>query len=457
MTITTAFGNIFSNITNLLGFNTDYFFESQSRLIGQKGAIYLDIEEPYKIFNENPSVNQVIRKKSNMFANMELKLVDKNGELIEDADFQTFFSNPNIYQSLNSFLRSYIEQKDVYGNSFIYKNQSSTLQKYPTSLTCLSPRYLKPILTGKVFDQVSMKDVVSKYELINYNENSVQYFDTDTILWIRNTDLDNPLVGVSPLKSLKYPITNTKLAYDYLNAISGEKGAIGILSDDNRSPMGGMPLRDEEKANIENSYSNSYGVRKGQRKVIVTKSALKWQPMTYPTRDLLLLEQIDEYFLTIIDHFGLNVNLFSSKSQTYENIKNSIIQVYQDTIIPEADQFCQDLTKFLNIQNGNKIVPSYAHVSILQDNNNVSDNLVQLVQANILTPAQAQNILQTEQGVEIPENVQTSNVADRLSNLSPIVANNMLSNLTVNEIRSLIGLPPVANGDTIQQNNTSTF
>ena len=449
MNFISQFGNYFNN---LFANNEKYFFNSQnSRIIGTEGAVYLDVEQPYKIFNENPSVNQVIRKKSAMFSNMELKLVDKEGNVITDPIFDNFINNINIYQGLNSFLKTYIEQKDVYGNVFIYKNKPSNIQTYPTSVNLISARYLKPVLTGKVFDQVSLESVIKNYELYNVNGIINKTFEQDEILWLRNTDIDDPLVGVSPLKSLKYPITNTKYAYDYLNSISSKKGAIGILSDNNKSPMGGMPLKSEEKAKIENAYIDDYGVEDGKRKVIVTQSALQWQPMTYPTRDLLLLEQIDAYFLTIIDHFGLNVNIFSSKSQTFENVKNSLIQVYQDTIIPEAYLFCQEFTKFLGLQNGQKIVPSFEHVKILQDNS-IVESITQLVQTNILTPLQAQEILKNSNNVAI-DNTGNS-ILDRLNGLSPIVANNMLANLTPNEVRKLVGLPAVDGGDVIPAPST---
>lgn len=449
MNFISQFGNYFNN---LFANNEKYFFNSQnSRIVGTEGAVYLDVEQPYKIFNENPSVNQVIRKKSAMFSNMELKLVDKEGNVISDSNFDNFINNINIYQGLNSFLKTYIEQKDVYGNVFIYKNKPSNIQTYPTSVNLISARYLKPVLTGKVFDQVSLESVIKNYELYNVNGIINKTFEQDEILWLRNTDIDDPLVGVSPLKSLKYPITNTKYAYDYLNSISSKKGAIGILSDNNKSPMGGMPLKSEEKAKIENAYIDDYGVEDGKRKVIVSQSALQWQPMTYPTRDLLLLEQIDAYFLTIIDHFGMNANIFSNKNQTFENVKNAIIQVYQDTIIPEADLFCQEFTKFLGLQNGQKIVPSFEHVKILQDNS-IVESITQLVQTNILTPLQAQEILKNSNNIAI-DNTGNS-ILDRLNGLSPIVANNMLANLTPNEVRKLVGLPAVEGGDVIPAPST---
>ncbi len=42
-----------------------------------------------------------------------------------------------------------------------------------------------------------------------------------------------------------------------------------------------------------------------------------------------------------------------------------------------------------------------------------------------------------------------SNLNDAINSLSPLVANNVLSNMTINEKRQLAGLPPIANGDNL--------
>ncbi len=53
-------------------------------------------------------------------------------------------------------------------------------------------------------------------------------------------------------------------------------------------------------------------------------------------------------------------------------------------------------------------------------------------------------------GIEIEAS--TSNaIVDKLTELSPLIANNMLHNLTINEVRGLIGLPPIVGGDMLQQ------
>ncbi len=461
--------NIMDSVKGFFGLKSDkYFFSTtNSYRIGQSGPVYLDTAAPKKIFDELPQVNQVIRKKSAMFANMKLVLVDKDGKKVEDPELYKLLENPNPLQSQNEFLKTYLEQKDVYGNQFIYKSVASTLQKYPTSLSPISPAYITPDLTGKLYDQTEMSGIVKQYNKTNMGNAATGFFETKDILWSRIPDLDNPLIGVSPLKSLKYPITNTKYAYDYLNIISNEKGAIGILSTNtNKDSFGAIPMTNEEKKRIEAQFQQDYGIGqdstgRDKQRVMLTEASLNWQPMTYGTKDLLLLEQIDANFLTIIDHFGLNVNIFSSKNQTYENVKNAIIQCYQDTIFPEADQFTQSLTKFLNVPVGYKIVADYTHVQILKQDETAADfktkaeAIAQLVSSNIITPLQAQEIMKNEMRIELEK--ADKSTMDKMNLISPLVANALLQKFTPNEARELVGLPKIAGGDVIAPPSYSGF
>lgn len=379
------------------------YFYKNSYLLGQKGALWIEVDKPYILYNEIPQLKAVIDRKASMFANMELKLIDKNtGEVIEDKDLIKLIDNPNPLQSQNDWLRQFKMQEQVYGNQFIYKNKPSRLTKYPVTLFNISPRYVKPYSSGKIWDQVNMVDIILKYEY--YELGKERDFKTEEILYSRLNDLDNPIIGCSPILSLKFPLTNTKLAYEYRNVIMSEKGAIGLLANESKDSMGSVPLTTEEKTRIESQYRNDYGIGLDQKKILITDASLKWTPMTYPTKDLLLFEEVDANHITIVDHFGLNINMFSSKNATFENVKNSIIQVYQDTIIPEADQFTQNLGKFIGIPENTKLIASYEHLSILKENKqkgmaaiqSMIQALNQAVQSGLLSAAQAQIIIQNE-------------------------------------------------------------
>jgi hypothetical protein len=459
--------NLIDNLLSRLGYSRQtlikQYFNRRNFLLGQKGAMYLDVEAPYELYNTIPELRTTIDKIATMTSNMVIKYRNKNtGEIIDlPEDLNRLIQNPNVMQSMNDWIFNYISQKLVYGNQFMYKNKPTRLSKYPASLINISPRYIKPFLSGKYMMQMDIKDIVLYYE---YTENSkVQKIETDLILWTKIEDLDNPLNGTSPIKSLKYPLSNTKLAYDYLNSISGEKGAIGMLSGDNKDGMGTIPLTPEQRRDIEEQHRRDYGVDESQGKILMPEIPMKWTPFSYPTKDLLLLEQISANFKTILDIFGVNPNIFINS--TYENLKHGLVMTYQDTIFTHADAFTQSLTKFLMIEPGFELVADYSHVAILKTDEKEEtanlktkiDAIVQLRNSNIITSVQAAEILNQLTMVDIPKIDNT--VSEKINLFSPLVSTKVLETMTTNERRDLAGLPSVQNGDTIptQQVNNGGF
>lgn len=393
-------------------YSKDGFYRRNSYMIGQKGAVWLDVAKPYELYNTIPQLKGVIDRKASMFANMELKLVDKKTlKEIPDEEFHKLITNPNPLQSMNDWLRNFKQQEQVYGNQFIYKNKPSAILKYPATLTNISPRFMRPVLTGKVFDQVKVEDIISGYEYNDMTSGIKTYKSTD-VIYSKLNDIDNPIIGMSPLISLRFPLTNTKLSYQYRNVIMGETGAVGILSNQPTKDMGGgsVPLRPEEKKRIQDEYLNRFGVQDGKQRVLLTEANLKWDPMYYPSKEMMLLEEVDANTLTIIDHFGLNKNLFSIGNATYENVKHGLKLCYQDTIQPEADQFAQKLQAELNINPRYKLIASYEHISILKEDEQqkattfktIADALAELVASQIISVKEANKIILTQLG-EISE------------------------------------------------------
>jgi hypothetical protein len=384
------------------------YFNGRVDMNINKGQVYINALVPYKIYNSIPQFKIPVDKLASMFSNGVFKYqkIGSDEFLPMPPEMAKLLEKPNILQGQNPFLNQYYRQLKVYGNQFIYKSTPSPLSKVPTSLKNISPALLKPVLTGKYFDQVSIEGVISKYE---YTENgTVKPFEVNSVLWSKVDDLDNPLIGISPLVGLEFPTSNTELAYKYLNCISGERGALGILS---RTPlkdsMGALPATPEEIKEKEELYRRNHGVDDNQMKTIITNSPLTYTPMSYPTRDLLLPEQIDANGMTILDALGVNRNLFSGS--TYENLKHGLISTHNDTIVPDADGFAQNLSKFIGVPEGYRLVLDYSHLPYLQADktqeattlNSVSAALNSLVTSQIITPQQANAILINQFGVSL--------------------------------------------------------
>ena len=440
------------------------YFDSRINYQISKGEIYINTQVPYDLYNTIPQLRTPVDKLGAMFANGKFMLQKMGStELLPlPHDVAKLLENPNILQGQNPFLKQYLTQLIVYGNQFIYKNSASRLSTTPQSLLNISSANIKPKLTGKLFDQVSIEGIVSNYE---YDENGTKKtFEVNQILWSKISDLDNNLIGFSPLQAMKYPLSNTVAASQYLNCISTEKGAIGILSSQSKDAMGTIPMTEDEKKAIESTYRNDNGIEDNQKKIHITNGQVMWSPMSYPTKDLLLMEQIEANFITILNVLGVNQNLFINS--TYENLKHGLIQTHNDTVVPYADGFTQALSTFIGIDKGSRLVLDYSHLPYLQTDKKqeaetikiISDSLTELVNAGIVSNEAAQQIIANTLNTTVEDLQFKGNpLTKELSKLSPLVANNVLSKFTDNEARSLVNLPRVDGGDVIAPPKTGGF
>lgn len=384
-----------------------HYFDNRINYQISKGEVYIDTDVPYDLYNTIPQLRTPVDKLAAMFSNGVFKYQKVGSDKFDvmPTDIAKLLENPNVLQGQNPFLNQYLRQLIVYGNQFIYKNSASKITTTPQCLINVSPANIKPKLTGKLFDQTTMDGIVKGFE---YNENgNVKPFETNQILWSKISDLDNNLIGYSPLKAMKYPLSNTVAAYQYLNCISTEKGGIGVLSSQSKDAMGALPMTAEEKKELEATYRAENGIEDNQKKIHITTGSVTWSPMSYPTRDLLLMEQIDANFLAILNVLGVNQNLFVNS--TYENLKNGLIQTHNDTVVVYADGFTQALGKFIGVKEGYRLALDYSHLPYLQTDkktdadtfNVVSTGLSTLVTGGIITNVQANAIMTNQFGIKL--------------------------------------------------------
>ena len=128
--------------------------------------------------------------------------------------------------------------------------------------------------------------------------------------------------------------------------------------------MGGaIPMTPEEKKTIQKDW-----YKRSKDELIITESNVDWKPMSFPTKDLMLFEELSADKLAIIDAFGLNANLFSSeRGATFNNVKESIKMVYTDTIIPEAQSMYNSMMKQWGLSGDYYLKADFSHLASLQE------------------------------------------------------------------------------------------
>jgi hypothetical protein len=128
--------------------------------------------------------------------------------------------------------------------------------------------------------------------------------------------------------------------------------------------MGGaIVMTPEEKKALQKDWYN-----RQKDDLIITEADLNWTPMSFPTRDLMLFEELNADKLALIDAFGLNANIFSSeKGSTFSNVRDSVRMVYTDTIIPETQQMYDTIMHQFGLsQQGYFLKAQFDHLPVMQ-------------------------------------------------------------------------------------------
>lgn len=331
------------------------------------------------IFQSTGLLQIIINKKASMKASGRWREMERQSDgtskEIHNSPWVKLLNKPNIMQSKDEFLKQLEINRCVFGANFIYPLKAYEGADIPSALWNIMPSEMTIYSTGKIYQQTKMDEIIKKFVYNEGGTGSREYSPND-ILYMKLENVENPILPVSPFYGMNMEISNSRAAMGYRNVILRKKGAIGILSNQSKDSEGGMPLKSSERKNIEDQYLKDNGIQDNQSKVILSEASLQWQPMTYPTKDLMLFEEIDSNMKKLIDRYGLNENLFSRDNQsTYDNMLEAQKMAYQDTIIPESKDDAESMTKFFNLSDKRYLDLDYSHLPCMKEDENTKSEV----------------------------------------------------------------------------------
>jgi HK97 family phage portal protein len=335
-------------------------FPVQSQLWGKKDAVWIDTNDAWKLFLEIPELRAVISKRSNMMASAKPCLVDKNGNEVENHWFNEIIKKPNGTQSWSDFIFSIGVQDGLYSNTFIYSPERSF--KIRNLMVPLPSNKIKINTTGKKLKQMDVDGLIQNY-VFYYDDGEVETLEPIDVIYITTSDGMNLINPISRIESLKFPLSNIRAQYHKRNVLLENIGAIGILTAKNSDIGGSIPMTPEDKKQIQRDW-----FKRSKDELIITESDVTWQPMSFPTKDLMLFEELTADKIALIDAFGLSIHLFSSeKGTTFTNVRDSIRMCYQDTIIPETQQIYDAISQQCGLtDDGLRLIAEFNHLPVLQ-------------------------------------------------------------------------------------------
>lgn len=330
-----------------------------------------------KAYQKCAPLTAIINKKAQAFINGRITLTNATGkgkgkEAMNDQanKLRKLLKQPNPLQGWKQFeAQAYIYQQ-LFGYTILlpvkpvgYGNIDAT------SLWNIPPFMVKIEETKKLFYQSDVNGII-KHIILRYK-------DTETVLQAKDIyilkdftpNFESLIIPESRICSLEMQINNIIGAYESRNTLINYRGAQGFLSQE-KDPLGNLPFEQKDKEQLQADFAR-YGLKRNQWQVIISSAMLKWQQMGYPTKDLMLFEEIDDDVQRICDAYNYPYRLLSSdKSNSLggSDVAQFKKLLYQDATIPEAESFYEQLDQFFDLDSYNLLIgKDFKHVPALQE------------------------------------------------------------------------------------------
>lgn len=349
-----------------------------------------------------PELQAIINYKARIFAGMKIKAVNKNGDEKEIPQLN-LFSQPNPLQNFKEFATQYYVLRAIFGNEFIHPVFGKD-RKAAKALWNLPPLNAEvvPVQNRLIpFNMTDINELIKAYkfwyngstltygsdEIIHYNDNQVRF------------DQDKILIGDSKLRPLVQACENIKNAYE-ARGILVYNSALGILSNETTDAQGTVDMNPEEKKKLQEDFKEKYGLAKHKWQILMTNATLKWQSMAVNVERLKLFEEVDSDFRAIANAHNFPPEILQPKSGNSLNQQDksaALKQLYQEAIMPEADEWLQGLSNWMQLDYTFK--SDFSHIAVLQEDrertsksiNWAATGLSKAVQSNLISEADAQD------------------------------------------------------------------
>ncbi len=339
----------------------DYYFKYE----GHDSAV--------KAYEDCAPVNAIINRKAQAYINGKTLVLNSKGKeaTSEQAKkLKALFKKPNLLQSWEEFeAQGYIYQQLFGYNIILIVKPSGYTENIDASALWNIPPFMVNIEeTKKLFYQVDKKNVIQKIILTYKGEDIPLKIEDIYIMKDFVPSMDSLVLPESRLCALARQVNNIIGAYESRNVLINYRGALGILSNE-IDHFGPAPISEKDKEQLQTDFKR-YGLKNNQWQFIVTSASLKWQAMGYPTKDLMLFEEIEDDIMRICDSYNFPYVMMSSgKGTTFSNMKEAKQVLYQDATIPESLSNYGQLNQLFNTEKYNiTIFKDYSHIPVLQAN-----------------------------------------------------------------------------------------
>lgn len=332
---------------------------------------YNDWNSCVAAYQSCPPVAAIINRKAQSYINGKTWVLNSLGRVATSTDAQKILkllNNPNPIQSGMQFkAQSYIYTL-LFGFCIILPIKPFGFPNIDTTaLWNIPANWIDYDRTQELFDRQGAS--ILKQIVINFNGQRTT-FNVSDLLIIRDfsPSFDSLTFPDSRLKAMEMPINNIIGAFESRNVLINYRGALGILTaDPGKGAYNPISLTDKQKQEVQDDFRR-YGLKKRQWKVIITSAALKWQQMGYATKDLMLMEEVQESTKSLCDGLNFPPHLLGLIDPTFNNQSTAEKGLYQNATIPDAENINQQLNNWFGTESLNlRIDTDFSHIPAMQE------------------------------------------------------------------------------------------
>jgi hypothetical protein len=194
----------------------------------------------------------------------------------------------------------------------------------------------------------------------------------DSIFLFRDItpSLSTPSLPESRVRANEQIISNIIGAYESRGVLIDKRGPTYVISSGNKDADGTAPMSPIEKDAVEKDFTR-YGLTRGQVNAIISTAALQVATVGFDVKQLGLFEEIEDDIMRLCDSWGYPYALMASNRTNQlggNNIGESNKKLYQDAIMPEAEDQCAEWDQFFGLAAlGLRFDRDYTHVAALQE------------------------------------------------------------------------------------------
>lgn len=336
---------------------------------------YINLESPgdYKRAIETCApLAAIIMLCADAFSNGKFEVLNRSTQNYTRGGYKEWdklLNRPNIFQNRSQFLKQVYTYTKTNGYCYALPVYPAGYSDRPASIWLLPPWCIEVELKDKnrkPYTYTEGEAIRNVYFV--WNGQKTQLKEEDLILFQDNTpniDKDTWLPE-SCLKSLGQPISLFTSSEEAAVTLVQKRGPMGIISNAMQDVLGAVqnPLQKEElQLDLQR-----YGLTDQQAQYIITNQNLQWIPIGVSISEL----QLDENKLSAVKSmcfvlgYPFPLTPFSDQS-TYENIKTAGKDLYQGTIIPQANNLIEQLNEGLDTPKQNiEITVTYDDVYVFQ-------------------------------------------------------------------------------------------